>query len=684
MSNSVSPQPNADVSPPDTPAGCAAARSRYADALTEIDADLATFTAADSRLGSLRVGLFFLLVVGIGFAVTTNHPFWIVVAVGSLLAFLVTVVRNEIVRVEMEIRQNRSRTLTRLSRRLDRDWKTLSADPIGKVSDTIRLDERQRALASDLDLVGDASLFQFVSMAATTPGQRTLANWLTRSVDPDVAADRHRAVKALAPARDQRVRFYTLAREVGTSTGDPDSFVQWAGTPMWLPSRRWLLTWGNLTAIVSVVCLTALVYAIMTENLDLIRLSFFALVLIAVVNLLLASLMLGPVAQIFSIAIQSRRSVDDYAELFESAELIPDEKPNDAPGKNHASESVQRIRQALLGDGEGSSSAATAMKELGSVARAGSLKHSAATFLIYLPLQAFGLWDVRVLRRLEDWKSRYADDVESWFVALGELESLLSLAALADEYPDWASPEWIESDDNNTNDDNNASSAIVECVHLGHPLLPDSARVQNDVSVGPVGTLLLVTGSNMSGKSTMLRSVGLNVSLAMAGGPVCCGRMRLPAIEMATSIRVSDDLSQGVSFYMAELNRLAAVVGHARELNAAFTGTTTNRSPRRLLFLLDEILQGTNSRERQIAVTRVLGMLVESGAIGAITTHDLELADEPELMRLAHTVHFRETITPDADGDERMTFDYKMRQGVSPTTNALRLLEMVGLGVNQA
>ena len=175
----------------------------------------------------------------------------------------------------------------------------------------------------------------------------------------------------------------------------------------------------------------------------------------------------------------------------------------------------------------------------------------------------------------------------------------------------------------------------------------------------------------MSGKSTMLRSVGLNVALAGTGAPVCAVKFQLPSVELATSIRVRDNVAEGVSFYMAELQRLKSVVEQARRL--------ADVPDRVVLFLLDEILQGTNSRERQIAVVQVLRHLRDSGAIGAISAHDLELADEPEMMSIAKLVHFRETIRPDAEGEEQMTFDYKMREGVSPTTNALRLLEIVGL-----
>ena len=344
----------------------------------------------------------------------------------------------------------------------------------------------------------------------------------------------------------------------------------------------------------------------------------------------------------------NRRAVSDYEEIFSAANWIPASQG-----------SLGRLRETLVG---GDRSAVAGMRELQKVAAAGGLRQSAGTFLIYLPLQALALWDVRVLRRLERWQATYHDDVASWFDAFGEMEALLSLAALADEYPDWARPTWLA----------NTDRAVLQAEAIGHPLLSDHERICNDVSIGPPGTLLLVTGSNMSGKSTMLRSIGLNVALAGAGAPVCATRFELPSVELATSIRVRDNLSEGVSFYMAELKRLKSVVDHAREMSRV--------DDRICLFLLDEILQGTNSGERQIAVVQVLEHLISSRSIGAISTHDLELADEPELQSIATAVHFRETIRPDAEGNEQMTFDYRMHQGVSPTTNALRLLEMVGLG----
>ncbi len=206
---------------------------------------------------------------------------------------------------------------------------------------------------------------------------------------------------------------------------------------------------------------------------------------------------------------------------------------------------------------------------------------------------------------------------------------------------------------------------------LGHPLLPPHRCRRNDVRLGPSGTFLLVTGSNMSGKSTLLRAIGVNTVLAQAGGYVCAKKLRLPPARIATSMRVTDSLTEGVSFFFAELKRLKAIVDDARQADPA--------DHRHQLFLLDEILQGTNSAERHIAVARVIKFLVAQPTLGAVSTHDLELARSPELSGHCQTVHFREQFETVA-GERKMTFDYVLRAGVSPTTNALKLLELVGLG----
>ncbi|NNE00124.1 MAG: DNA mismatch repair protein [Pirellulaceae bacterium] len=626
---------------------------QYRAHLDSIEAKRDELKATDAKYGTIRVVLFFLaLMIALFWAFADVGSSMGYVAFAAFAGFFVAVVLNEPIRDQIDQLQRSTAVVRRLIARLQRDWDRLATPQLTERLESVQLPEHQQAVADDLDLLGRASLFHLISMAATMPGIRTLAHWLADQADATAATERATAIEALAPRREQRMRFYALAREVGQSTGDPDQFVDWASRERWLDTRRWLLTWANVSAVVSV----ALVIGLLGSALGvlpavLVKPSGIGLIALAGFNLILTSAMLGPAHQIFSIAMANRQAVGNYQELFAAAEWLPEQ--------NGAGDGcLSRIRREILTDER---SASRGMVEMQRVATAGGLRQSAATFLLYLPLQAFGLWDVRVLRSLEHWQGEYGPHVADWFAALGELEALLSLAALRDEYPQWTTPIWKEL----------PSEQIVKATAIGHPLLSDSARVCNDVSVGPPGTILLVTGSNMSGKSTMLRSIGLNVALAGTGAPVCAAHFELPSVELATSIRVRDNLSEGVSFYMAELQRLKSVVDQARHLAVV--------PDRVVLFLLDEILQGTNSRERQIAVVQVLQHLMDSHAIGAISTHDLELADEPELQSIATAVHFRETIRPDAEGNEQMTFDYKMRHGVSPTTNALRLLEMVGL-----
>jgi hypothetical protein len=279
--------------------------------------------------------------------------------------------------------------------------------------------------------------------------------------------------------------------------------------------------------------------------------------------------------------------------------------------------------------------------------------------MLYLPLQLVLLWDFHLVQLLERWQRRAGRDVRQWLDALGSVEALSSLATLAHDNPDWTFPELTD-----------ARPAVLDAHGLGHPLLAHDVRVPNDVRVGPPGTFLLVSGSNMAGKSTLIRAIGLNVVLAQCGAPACATSFRCPALAVHTSIRVQDSLERGVSLFMAELLRLKQVVDAAE---------AAPRTGRTLLYLLDEILQGTNSAERTIAARRIVGHLVASGAIGAVTTHDLALASGEALSRARTDVHFTEIFAPGPDGRVAMTFDYRLRSGVATSTNALKLLEAVGL-----
>jgi DNA mismatch repair ATPase MutS len=262
------------------------------------------------------------------------------------------------------------------------------------------------------------------------------------------------------------------------------------------------------------------------------------------------------------------------------------------------------------------------------------------------------LWDIHCTLALERWQKQVGKHLRGWFEVIGWFEALSSLAAFARDEPGAVYPELV------------SDTVVFDAEGLGHPLIAPGRRVPNDVVLPGPGSALLVTGSNMSGKSTLLRAMGLASVLALAGAPVVARRLRMSRLAPATSIRVADSLEAGVSHFYAEIAKLKRVVDAAK-----------GEAP--VLFLLDEILHGTNSRERQIGARWVLAELLALGSLGAISTHDQELCRLPDsMMSTVRLVHLRESVN-----DGVMSFDYKVYPGPVTSGNALRLMRSVGLDV---
>jgi DNA mismatch repair ATPase MutS len=315
---------------------------------------------------------------------------------------------------------------------------------------------------------------------------------------------------------------------------------------------------------------------------------------------------------------------------------------------------LQHVQDQFTAD---NSAAATQMRRLSRRVALADLRAS----LFFIVLQLATLWSIHVLWLSERWQHTAGPSARRWLQALGDWEALAALATLHHDHPHWTFPTSTA-----------AQPVQVRAHDLGHPLLPPAACVGNDVEIGPPSTFLLVTGSNMSGKSTLLRAIGLNVLLAQAGGPVCAQSMILPPLALATSMRVQDSLEAGVSYFMAEIQRLKAVVDQAQ--------AAQSDNERTVLFLLDEILHGTNTGERQIAARQIIRHLLQLNTIGAVSTHDLTLADDAALAAASQAVHFTETFTHGPAGPT-MRFDYRLRPGIATSTNALKLMELIGLPV---
>jgi hypothetical protein len=510
--------------------------------------------------------------------------------------------------------------------RVRRDWSRLpsAVPPPG-------IDLTNHPYAIDLDLFGRASLAQWLGPSATPTGYACLCDWLLQTPDSLEIQARQAAVRELAGDDEWRERFFAhgvlIAKE---RPADLLGFLEWTEGPAVFGGRTsaWRASITLLT--LSIWILIALQVAGTVDA---------AFWLVPVVAGLVASFAaVRRIHGMFGRAGAGQRALSRYAGLLEHAVGAP-----------HSSERLASVRKRLS---DGERLAPACMRQLNRIIGFAELRSGAGIF--HFLIQALTLWDFHVAFALDRWRGRVGRHVRPWIQASGELDALSSLANVARDNPSWCTPQFH-------------SAKELVAVDLGHPLLPDDRRIPNDVEIGPPGSVLLITGSNMSGKSTLLRAVGMNVVLAQAGAPACATSLRLPLCDLQASLRVQDSLELGLSYFMAALARLKGIVDAAEH----------ERGNRVLLYLLDEILQGTNSVERSVAVRGVVRHLLDAGAIGAITTHDLSVASQPPLDRAARLVHFTEAV----DGEGKMSFDYRLRRGLATSRNALRLMQMIGINL---
>jgi hypothetical protein len=597
------------------------------------------YAARERTIMRLRVAAF--LVAVAAFVLGRNSPVglaWNIACGAAVAGFVAAVVYHEHVRRQMQ-RFGLLRSINQQGlARLHRDWAALPETPVA-------VPTQHQAVADDLDLFGHASLFQMLCAAHTPLGIETLRDWLVDGASAAEVHERQQAVRELALHLELRQTLELEGRLLVDRGRAAARFLEWAEDTPWLARRPWLL-W-LLRAMAVTVPLIGLAIVLNCVSLERGAIAIFVAAFLNII----ASAFVGWRLHSISSGINLRyNETGRYARMFRLMYAMPEASPLLVAVKHEATQAGGGVLRC--------------MAKLQRIVALARIRHSPMLFIfVYVPLQLVCLYDLHILCLLEAWQARFGVHARAWFRALGKLEALSSLATLAHDYPAWAMPAI------------DASARRFEAVELGHPLLPDGPRVVNDVELGPPGSFLLVTGSNMSGKSTLLRAIGVNAVLAQAGAPVCAKRLAMPPLALATSMRIRDSLEDGVSFYMAELLRLKQIVNQARNAGP--------RNGRLLLYLLDEILLGTNSKERHIAVVRVMEHLLRHDTIGAISTHDLDLATSPPLAATCCCVHFRETLHG-GPTEQAMTFDYRLRPGIATTSNALKLLEIVGLGKDAA
>ena len=481
--------------------------------------------------------------------------------------------------------------------------------------------------AADLDLFGPASLFELLSQTRTRMGEDTLAGWL---LAPSPIADlrqRHAAIAELRPRLDLREDISILGADSykDLKTGvHPAALLAWAEAPAKLTRTaiRWLALLLALAAIATVI-----IWIVAGT-----KAPFFA---VLIVEGIITAMLHRRTTEV----LHTTGNAFDDLRLLSSLLARIEREP-------FASPLLQNIRERLFSR---QMPASEAIRDLARVVEyINSLDNPIVRFFD-IPL----LYSVQTAYAAEAWRRAHGGAVRHWLHAIGEAEALLSLSAYSYEHPADPFPEFIED-----------GPPSFNAKELGHPLIPAAKCIRNDVSIGGAAKALLVSGSNMSGKSTLLRAIGINTVLAMAGAPVRAQAMRLTALHVGASILINDSLQQGSSRFYAEITRLRRIAD------------LVEKSPP-LLFLLDELLQGTNSKDRLTGAEGVVRALLDAGAIGLISTHDLALTHigSSDDYRL-HNVHFQDEIE-----DGRMKFDYKLRDGVVTHSNGIELMRLIGLKV---
>jgi len=586
----------------------------YARRLAIREAEVARLAKVHERIGSGRValGIIVLVVAWAALFERALAPVWLLVPVA---AFVALVLYHASVR-RMRVSADRAADYYRHGiARLEDRWMGL-----GERGE--RFGATDHIYAADLDLFGSGSLFQLLSVARTRMGEDTLARWLQAPATLPEIRDRQASIVDLRERLDLREEMAVLGEDSQVGV-NPESLLAWAESPNQLSQFR-------LLGVALVLPALALAAALLWHY------KGFAtpFVLVVLVEAAVAYFVKGALSD----AIYGTESAFRDLKLFTALLLRIERNEFAAPPLK---ELVRRLSSHTL-------PASATLARLARVIDFADARSNPILRFLDVPL----LYSLHVALAAERWRGTHGKVIRQWVDALGEFEALSSLAAYSYEHPADPFPDFID-----------APAAFI-AAELGHPLIPAAKCVRNSVSIEGATRVFLVSGSNMSGKSTLLRTVGINTVLAMAGAPVRARSLRLTPLQVGASIRVNDSLHEGSSRFYAEITRL-------REIHSLL-----EHGPA-LLFLLDELLQGTNSKDRLTGSEGIVRAFVEAGAIGLVSTHDLALTDIGGLPAgTLRNVHFQDDL---ADG--QMRFDFTLREGIVTKSNGIELMRAIGLKV---
>jgi hypothetical protein len=586
----------------------------YTQRLREREARVARLEAVDARIANFRLLIASSIVVTgwLSLWLALFSLWWLLVPIAAFVG--VAMHHGEVGRARSAAQRAAAFYRRGLARIEDR-W-------MGSGRQGERFDVPHHVYASDLDLFGEGSLFELLSIARTRMGEQALAEWLLAPAALGEILVRHGCVADLRSRLDLREDLSVFGDDAEAGV-HPEALIEWAETPNQL-TGRWILLAALLLPPLATA--TAAIWAVSGFASP-----FLAMVLIeAAIGYALRKplnrILYGTENAFDNLKLLAALLTRIEREAFDGAQMQP------------------LIRELLSHELRPSQ----AIANLSRIVNYTEARRNPIVAIFSVPL----MYAVHCALAAERWRAKHGRAVRAWLRVTGEIEALISLASYSYEHPQDPFPQFVEG------------PACFSIEGLGHPLIGAAACVRNDLALQGKCRVLLVSGSNMSGKSTLLRSVGINAVLAMAGAPVRARRMTMTPMQVGASIRINDSLHEGSSRFHAEITRL-------RQLN----DLQDRALP--LLFLLDELLQGTNSTDRRIGAEGVIRAFVERGAIGLVSTHDLALTDVAGYESGAlHNVHFQDDIVAG-----RMHFDFKLREGIVTRSNGIELMRLIGLKV---
>jgi hypothetical protein len=486
-----------------------------------------------------------------------------------------------------------------------------------------RFRDANHVYAEDLDLFGHGCLFELLSTARLPMGEKRLADWLCEGSEIGAILERQKLVEELREKLDLREDLAVTGEDLRARL-NPESLIDWAEGKSILPSGAW----RGVMALQAIGAAAGIVYYVETAML------WPLLSVMAIEAVVLAKLRRRAHTVIEGVDCNAEGLLL-FSEILERLEREP-----------FASPRLQALAAELK---QGNEPASQAIRKFARIVYWIDASDGVLAKMSELPF----LYSVQVGMAAEAWRRRWGAKVRRWAELTGEMEALLSLAAYSYEHPADPFPEFVDAKD---------GVGFFDGEELGHPLIAAEKCVRNSVRLDAKTRVLLVSGSNMSGKSTFLRVVGINTMLAMAGAPIRGARLRLTALKIGTRIRSTDSLQEGRSSFYTEIL-------HIRKVFDAANGAVP------MVFLFDELLEGTNSKDRRIGAEGLIKGLLKRQSIGIVTTHDLALTEIAVAVgNILRNMHFEDQVV-----DGKMRFDYKLREGVVEKSNALELMRLIGL-----